>query len=485
MAGGAIGPGVIVDLSRMNQIGEVDRATRSVWVGPGALRGATNERAGTHALRFPVDPSSGNYCTIGGMASTNAAGARTLKYGATRPWVLALDCVFEDGSRATIARGEPLPEGVPAIERFLREAQDGIIAASRSELLEHRGVSKESSGYGLNEYAASGELVDLLVGSEGTLVVIVGVKLSLIPLPGGTSGVLAAFASLESAVSAAAEARATGSSACELLDRTFLDVASDPAGMALHRVVALDEIPFGTEAVLLAEVEGDTPEAVANSAHLLAGAFTAAGATMTRVAVRAEEQREIWELRHAASPILSRLDPSLKSMQFIEDCAVPPHNLAAFVRGVRQALEARGIRGVIFGHAGDAHMHVNPLIDVSRADWRDAVAGLLEDVVQLTASLGGTLAGEHGDGRLRTPLLYKMWPREAIHLFAQVKSAFDPRGVFNRGVKIPLPGQQSLGDIKYDPALPPLPPAARSALDLVSSEREYARPRLSLLGQAE
>jgi FAD/FMN-containing dehydrogenase len=119
MANGAIGPGVIVDLSRMNWIGSVDLHNHSIKVGPGALRGDVNRAALESGLRFPVDPSSGEYCTVGGMVSTNAAGAHTLRFGATRDWVIALDCVFEDGSRAAISRLAPLPKGIPALERFL------------------------------------------------------------------------------------------------------------------------------------------------------------------------------------------------------------------------------------------------------------------------------------------------------------------------------------------------------------------------------
>ena len=157
--------------------------------------------------------------------------------------------------------------------------------------------------------------------------------------------------------------------------------------------------------MLLAEVEGGTAESAARLANEVAAAFRKSGATTVALAISPGEQHEIWELRHAASPILSRLDPALKSMQFIEDGAVPPDRLAEYVLGVRAALDRRGVKGVIFGHAGDAHVHVNPLIDVSAPDWRARIEGLLDDVVALTARLGGTLSGEHGDGRLRAPLL--------------------------------------------------------------------------------
>jgi hypothetical protein len=138
---------------------------------------------------------------------------------------------------------------------------------------------------------------------------------------------------------------------------------------------------------------------------------------------------------------------------------------------------------VIFGHAGDAHVHVNPLIDIGRSGWRETVRQILDEVVALTAQLGGTLTGEHGDGRLRTPLLAQVWREEALAQFRAVKEAFDPRGILNPGVKVPCPGQRAIADIKYDPALPPLPPAAAASLALVARERAYSRFRLDLLDQ--
>ncbi|MFL5636997.1 MAG: FAD-binding oxidoreductase, partial [Gemmatimonadaceae bacterium] len=169
------------------------------------------------------------------------------------------------------------------------------------------------------------------------------------------------------------------------------------------------------------------------------------------------------------------------SMQFIEDGAVPLTKLPDYVQGVKKALAAQGVSGVIFGHAGDAHVHVNPLIDVSQPDWRKKVMALLEDVIGLTIRLGGTLSGEHGDGRIRTPLLKRVWHKDTVRAFGLVKSAFDPANILNPGVKIPLAQQNPIGDVKYDPALQPLPEKAREALDAVVKDRAYDRFRLSLI----
>lgn len=470
MSSAAVGDGVVVDLSRLNQIGAVDVSAAQIQVGPGALRGAVDAVARAVGLQFPPDPSSGAFCTIGGMISTNAAGSHTLKYGATRPWVAALDCVFDDGTRATITRGAPLPEGIAALDR-MRAVR---VAVAPDGDTSHTRLCKDSSGYALTDYARSGELIDVLVGSEGTLAIIVGATLRLTEAPAATSSLLGAFPTLESAVTAATQARDAGAAACELLDRTFLDVAAKGS--------TLPHVPAGTEAVLLAETEGATPDDAARHADALARLFKDAGATSVELALTVDAEEELWELRHAVSPILATLGPTMTSMQFIEDGAVPPVHLAEYVRGIRKILKSYNVPGVIFGHAGDAHVHVNPLIDVGQPGWRGVVRQILDDVVTLTAQLDGTLTGEHGDGRLRTPLLSRTWSREAVGRFKILKEAFDPQGIFNPGVKVPLPDQHPVTDIKYDPGLPLHPAKAAAALALVAKERAYARFRLDLVG---
>ena len=473
MPGGAIGRGVIVDLSRLDAIGAPDGATRRIAVGPGAIRNRVDAWAHTAGLRFPVDPSSGAFCSVGGMVSTNAAGARTLRFGSTRAWVHSLDCVFADGSRAMITRGATAAR-VAAVDRFVRDVAPAIQAAR--SLVGTPQLRKNSSGYALAEYAESGEVLDLIVGSEGTLCLIVGVELDLAELPGATASLLASFASLDAAVSGAGEAQRGNASACELLDRTFLDVAARGSPLP---------IPPNTEAVLLIELEATDAAAAATSARRLAADLEGGGATAVSIGLSHDEEERLWELRHAASPILSRLDPALKSMQFIEDGVVPPARLADYVRGVRSALASHDTSGVIFGHAGDAHVHVNPLVDVSRDGWRDRVEAILSDVVDLTAALGGSLSGEHGDGALRAPLLDRTTGTTSRELARRVKHAFDPDGLLNPGVKVALPDQRAIGDIKYDPGLPPLPPASARVLARVERERAYAEFRLAMLEREE
>ena len=474
MAGGAIGRGVVVDLSRLRALDRVDVERRSVRAGAGALRGEIARSAATVGLRFPVDPSSGEFATIGGMVATNAAGARSLRHGSVRPWVLAIDCVFDDGSTATLRRGADLPANVPALRRFEANARPLLLERGRAIAAERAGVLKNSSGYAIGAWIESLDPLDLLVGSEGTLALFTAVELALIPAVAGSAVLLVAFDDLAEAVQVAVTCRELGAAACELLDRTFLGIAAS-GGAPLP-------VPEDSEAVLVIELEGEDQESAAAAAHdLLASLRRDHRPLATMVASDRAKEHELWGLRHAASPAIARMDPRLRSMQFVEDAAVPPDRLAEYVRGVRAILARERTRGVIFGHAGDSHVHVNPLLDVAEPDWRERLERILLDVTALVAELGGTLSGEHGDGRLRTPLLDRVWSDDAMHGFAAIKDAFDPLRVFNPGVKVPEGDQRAVDVVKYDPAIPPPDPAARRVLDVVERDRAYAEFRLALL----
>lgn len=474
MAGGAVGPGVVMDLARLDDPPELDADHRTARVGPAVTRDALEAMAARAGLTFPVDPSSSAFATLGGMCATNAAGARTVLHGAMRAWVQGVECVFDDGSRAWLRRGDdPLAHGdIPALARFARDVAPRVHAAD-PKTLRHEGVRKESSGYGLAAWRETADAVDLIVGSEGTLACIVALELRLAPSPPASASLLAGFRSLDDAASTAARLAALGASAVEMLDRSFLEIAASE-GDSLP-------LPAGLEAVLIIEAAAaDMPTAQA-TVRQLGEQCEAGGADYVEPAGTTEAELRIWHLRHAASPILTRLAPRLQSMQLVEDGCVPLAHFAEYVRGVRAALQAVQFEGVIFGHAGDGHAHVNALVDVTAADWRARAERLVGEVTSLVARLGGTLAGEHGDGRLRAPLLPQVWPQAALELFAATKQAFDPRGVFNPGVKIAPPAARALEDLRFDTALPALPEGARTILDQVTRERAWNRNRLAAL----
>jgi FAD/FMN-containing dehydrogenase len=283
-------------------------------------------------------------------------------------------------------------------------------------------------------------------------------------------------------------AREAGASACELLDRTFVRIVADWG----HRSLPIDP---DVECVLLIELEqtkhasdqrptdDESASGLTEKASVLERAMIAAGASQVLVGLDPESEETLWAVRHAASPILARLDPAIASMQVIEDGVVPPARLADYVRGVRAALGRADFRGVIFGHAGDANVHVNALVDVRESNWNARLVQLFNDVTELTASLGGTPTGEHGDGRLRSPVLHQFWTREALTLFKDIKDIFDPDRILNPGVKVDAARGVSLSPVKYDTTGPPIPAAAARVLERVARERAYDHPRLEMLAE--
>lgn len=471
MANGAVGDGVIVDLGRLDRLEPSPPGTGRLVAGAAVVRDRLQSAALQLGMSFPVDPSSGAFATIGGMVATHAAGSRTVKYGPLRDWIHGVECVFADGTCAWVRRGER-PPAVAALRDFLSAVAPRVLDAP-SSARRHEGVRKESSGYALEAFARSGELLDLLIGSEGTLAIITAVDVRLTAYPPATASLLAGFRDIEGAAATAVRLSERGVSAVELLDRSFLEIAR-AGGRSLP-------LPPDLDAVLLVEAERHAEADARARIDELSGWCEAGGAVHVETAMSTDEEVRLWTLRHAASPILNELAPRLQSMQLVEDGCVPPERFAEYVRGVRSSLARARFQGVIFGHAGDAHAHANALVDTREPDWRARCEQLLDDVTTLVARLGGTLAGEHGDGRLRTPLMARVWPPGAMELFAATKAAFDPDGILNPGVKVAAAGARPLEAIKYDPALEALPAEARAALDLVVKEKGWARHRLSLL----
>ncbi|HEX8393676.1 MAG TPA: FAD-binding oxidoreductase [Longimicrobium sp.] len=441
MPGGNIGPGVAVDLlTEFRRIGPVDAARRTVRVEPGATLAAVNAAAAPSGLHFPPDPSSGERAAFGGLIANNSAGAHTVRYGATRQWIESVDLVLADGSRATATRGTR-PDA-PRLREILARV-DELLAAHRDTL--ERGwprVRKNSSGYALREYLHSGDAVDLVVGSEGTLALVTAATVRLEPVKAHRGLALLEFTALEAAGAAVHRILELDPATCEMIDRTFIDLvrgSGEDPGYPLRE---------GLEAILFVEMEGDSPEEVADALCAVERAM-AGVADRVSLAVDQEQQERFWHVRHAASPLIARMAGQRVSMQFIEDGVVPVDRLADYIRLLRATLSRHGLPAVIFGHAGDGNLHVNPLVDVTRPGWREDAEAIVYEVAEGVAALGGTMAGEHGDGRLRAPVLRTIWGDEITDLFRAVKNTFDPAGMLNPGVILPLPGQRPLDAIKY------------------------------------
>jgi FAD/FMN-containing dehydrogenase len=473
MAGGGIGPGVIVDLTALDdRTCRVDPAASRARTAAGITLRELNEQAMIAGLRYPPLPSSWRWATAGGVASCNAAGAATLRHGPARRWVTGLDLVTGTGERVTLRRGQPAPGG---LARFDTEVAPTIRAAA--PLIEARfpRVTKNTAGYALDQYLLTGDLLDLVIGAEGTLGFVTAVEWRLDLVPAAAAALRVDLPSLEALGPAVEALLRTSPTAVELLDRTFLDLVRESHAGHLP--------PEGTEAVLLVELERATA-AAARGAVGDAVRLVSPLALNVETALTPEEVVRTWELRHAASPILARQPDNRRSLQVVEDGCVPVPALGDYVRFVRERSRHRGLAVVLFGHAGDGHVHVNLLPDTTAAGWEENVGGLLEEVTGEVLRLGGTPSGEHGDGRLRAQFVERLYGPELVALFRRVKAVFDPDGVMNPGVKLPADdapeGPAGLGPVKAGAGAPPLPADIEAALRRIEREGGYATPRLQL-----
>jgi FAD/FMN-containing dehydrogenase len=477
MGGGNVGEGVIVDLTQLSDMRlQVEAGTRKAVTSAGVTLGQLNASASAHGLRLPPDPSSGAWATLGGMVSTNASGPRSVRYGSVRQWVQSLALVTADGESLTLRRGTPRA-GSSAIHRFNQDAAPAILRASAQIETRFPHTRKNSSGYALDAFVRSGDALDLIIGSEGTLGIVTQVEWRLDHTPAHRAGLRASLRSIDSLSEAVHAILPCQPSAVELLDRTFLDLlAGDTlAGGAVRFPEA--------EAVLLIELERDNPDSLREGLHL-ATARLRPIAHAVDTAFTAEAAERLWSIRRAASPILAALPEQRRSLQVIEDACVPIKQMGRYLRFVREASAARGLPVVMFGHAGDGHIHVNLLPDTHRAGWEGAVAELLEEVTDCVVELGGTPSGEHGDGRLRAHLLERVYGPDIVALFRLVKNSFDPEGILNPGVILPS-DRPPLSLLKVGSDALPIPPDVELALREIERTGGYARSRLELADERE
>jgi FAD/FMN-containing dehydrogenase len=461
MGGGNVGDGVVVDLTALPRRLALDEPARRARASASVTLAELNGAADRVGLRLPPDPSSGRWATLGGMISTNAAGARTVRYGSVRRWVESIELVTGDGETTELHRGGAADPRTLATDRF--DAQAGAALRASADLVRSRfpHTRKNSSGYALDAWLDSGDLVDLVVGAEGTLGFVTAATWRLDPLPGTRAGLRVTLRTLDALPEAVAALLASEPSAIELLDRSFLELVGEPG-----------------EAVLLVEIERED-EAAARDAVRQARDAVAPYAESVDTALTQAAAERLWALRHAASPILAGLPETRRSLQVIEDGCVPAARLGEYVRAVREAAAARDLPVVIFGHAGDGHVHVNLLPELARPDWERAVADLLQAVTDVLVRLGGTPSGEHGDGRLRAGLLGRIYGDEVMALFAMVKRAFDPLGILNPGVILPS-AEPPVSRLKVGAGALLLPDDIARGLRRIEQRAGYAESRLAL-----
>jgi FAD/FMN-containing dehydrogenase/Fe-S oxidoreductase len=423
VAGNAVGPGVVLDLSRhVRTITEIDPEARTARVEPGVVMSDLQREARRHHLRFGPDPSTQDRATLGGMIGNNACGPHAVAYGRTADNVVALDVVDGLGRRFTAAAGPGSLAKVPGLEALLTQHL-GLV---RTELGR---FGRQVSGYSLEHLLPEKgtDLAKALVGTEGSLVTVLGATLRLVPIAPMPALVALGYPDMASAADAVPALLACDPLAVEGLDARLVDVVLRHKGAG-----AVPPLPGGA-GWLLVEVGGETPEeAVARARAVVA----VAGTSETRVLPAGPEATALWRIRADGAGLAGRTPAGAQAWPGWEDAAVPPERLGAYLRDFDALLAEYGFDGLPYGHFGDGCVHLRIDLPLERRAGVATFRRFLVDSARLVASHGGSLSGEHGDGRARGELLPLMYSPEAIALFERVKDLLDPKDLLNPGVVV-------------------------------------------------
>jgi len=417
VAGNAVGTGVVLDLSRhLDAVLAIDPETATARVQPGVLLDSLQAAARPHGLRFGPDPSTHARCTIGGMIGNNACGAHAIAYGRTADNVRSLDVLDGQGRRFRAGSGNGALDPVPGLA--------DLVAANRALLRTELGrFSRQVSGYSLEHLLPErgADLAKALVGTEGTCALVLEADVRLVEVAPAIALVVLGYPDMATAADAVPALLPHQPLAVEGIDARLVDVVRRH-----HGAGRVPELPAGG-GWLFVEVGGPTREAALAAAQALA---RDAQTTGVRVVPAGAEAAALWRIR--------------------EDAAVPPERLGDYLRSFDALMHGHGIDGLAYGHFGDGCVHVR--LDLPLAEHPQRLRQFLLDAARLVASHGGSLSGEHGDGRARSELLEIMYSPEALTAFAGFKHCLDPSDLLNPGVLVrPRPVD---ADLRRPAALP-------------------------------
>ena len=429
-ASNAIGPGLVLDFSRyMNRVISIDPEARTATVEPGCVGSTLQAAAAKYGLRFGPDPSSQNRATIAGMVANNACGPHATAWGRTSDNIVSLECIDGQGRRftATTSHDSALHD-VPGLASLI----DTNLAPIRTQLGRFK---RQVSGYSLEHLTPEGgrNLAAMLTGTEGTLVLILSVTVRLVPLPDAPVLAALGYRSMIEAADDVPALLAHSPLAVEGMDRRLVDVVRAHKGPG-----AVPALPEG-EGWLLVEV-GAPGEDVTASLERARALCTDSAAIDTVVYPPGDQASALWRIRADGAGLGGRTPPDgagggdQQAWPGFEDAAVPPENLGAYLRDFTALMEEFDIDGLLYGHFGDGCVHVRLAMPLETPEGVAHSHAFLQSAARICAAHGGSVSGEHGDGRARGELLRFMYSPEMLDLFARVKHIFDPDNLLNPGV---------------------------------------------------
>lgn len=460
LAGQAVGHAVHLDLSKaMTAILEINAAERWARVQPGVVLDTLNAALVPYGLMFAPDPATASRCAIGGMIGNNASGARSLIYGKTVDHLRQVRALLADGSEVTFG---PLDDAGLAA-KLAAAGREGEIYRTVKALIEAHAeevraryprLMRRVGGYNLDEFLGDRpwNLARLIAGSEGTLAIVTEATLNLVPRPRHTALDIVHYDSLSAALEAVPAILALADpslSAIELLDRTILRLTQNN----LETARQMGFIEGDPAAVLIVEFTGESETGLAANAAALE-------ARLNRPCVRLLDpaaQANVWAVRKAGLGLLLGMKGDRKPMSFVEDTAVAPEHLPAYIRAFDAIVREHGTTAAYYAHASVGCLHIRPLLDLRQAADIARMRAISQAVSDLVLAFGGALSGEHGDGLSRSCYNEKMFGPMLYQAFRQIKAAFDPQGLLNPGKIVDAPPMDA--NLRYRPVDPDQVPA--------------------------
>jgi len=469
LAGQTVNAALVMDTSRwLDQVLEVNAEERWVRVQPGLVLDTLNARLKAHGLQFGPDPASSNRAGLGGIVSNNATGSHSIVYGMAVDHVLEMKVLLDDGAPAHFR-----PLSAAELRQHQQKAgREGEIYRRVAALVDdeqYRAIIgagtpkhwRRCGGYNLARFIHDGSidhylpqdsrfnLVNLLAGAEGTLAAITELKLKLVPRPKRTVLAIVEFPTLLAALAATPAILETNPTAVELIDDLSLRMAAANRDAARLVKSFVKGSPF---CFLVVEYQGDTEaELRANLQSLLS---QSPNLTITPL-FDPRLQANVWAVRKIGLGLLMSMRSEWKPIPFIEDTAVPPQHLAAYIPKIDAFCRELGTTMTYYAHASSGCLHIRPLLNLKQGADIDKMRAISLFVADLLGDYGGALSSEHGDGRVRSWLAERFYGPALYSLFREVKAAFDPHNLFNPGNIVDAPAQDR--DLRYGPEYQTIP----------------------------
>ncbi len=447
LAGQVVGKALVVDVSKFfNRILEVNKAESYVWVEPGVVRDVLNVELKKHGLFFGPETSTANRAMIGGMLGNNSCGSNSVVYGSTRDHVLEVEGYLSDGTPVHFKEEDPnetiksLPPGSRLhriYEKTLATLSDPKHQKNITEEFPKPSIDRRNTGYAVDMLLhtkafepteAPFNFCSLLAGSEGTLCFATRIKLHVNPLPPAHLGLVCGhFNTIDEALRANLIALQFNPSASELMDHYILECTKANPEQRMNRFF----VEGDPGAILVVELRSDSAEDLAAQAQACEAAMRAAGLGYHFPFVTGGDVKKVWDLRKAGLGLLSNLPGDEKAVAVIEDTAVDVNDLPAFIAEFNEILQANNLYCVHYAHAGSGELHLRPIINLKTKEGHGQFRHIAEEIARLVKKYKGSLSGEHGDGRLRGEFIPWMVGEENYQLMRELKSWWDPKGIFN------------------------------------------------------